>query len=99
QYADACNLIAISPDVVAHKLDVLRRHCDDVGRDYSQIRKTASYAGILASGDLGAFTDQMTVYAKLGLDMIIVSPLPAADPAQWIEENAAPAARRLTEIS
>src|ERR1700727_211814 len=28
QYADACNLVAISPEVVAHKLEVLERHCD-----------------------------------------------------------------------
>ena len=38
QYADACNLF--SRDDYAHKLDVLRRHCDDVGRDYDQIEKT-----------------------------------------------------------
>jgi alkanesulfonate monooxygenase len=38
QYADACNLFD-SPDV-PHKLDVLRRHCDDVGRNYDEIEKT-----------------------------------------------------------
>jgi hypothetical protein len=26
---------------VQHKLDVLKRHCDDVGRDYDEIEKTA----------------------------------------------------------
>jgi len=30
-YADACNISA-KPDIAAHKLDVLRRHCDTVGR-------------------------------------------------------------------
>src|SRR5690349_21887871 len=30
QYADACNLFGESPEVLAHKLEVLRRHCDDV---------------------------------------------------------------------
>ncbi len=38
QYAQACNLFP-GPDL-AHKLDVLRRHCDDVGRDYDDIQKT-----------------------------------------------------------
>jgi F420-dependent oxidoreductase-like protein len=99
RYADACNLIAVSPEVVAHKLDVLRRHCDDAGRDYAQIRKTATYAGVLAVGALDDFTGQMGVYAKLGLDVIIVSPHPAADPARWIEENAAPAVGRLRQLS
>ncbi|GAA2088359.1 LLM class F420-dependent oxidoreductase [Pseudolysinimonas kribbensis] len=39
QYADACN-IGAGPDA-AHKLDVLRAHCDDLGRDYDTIEKTA----------------------------------------------------------
>ncbi len=38
EYADACNLFP-GPDL-QHKLDVLRRHCDDVGRDYDEIEKT-----------------------------------------------------------
>jgi F420-dependent oxidoreductase-like protein len=38
QYAQACNLFP-SPEL-AHKLDVLRGHCDDVGRDYDDIEKT-----------------------------------------------------------
>ena len=38
QYADACNLFAV-PEL-AHKLDVLRGHCADVGRDYDEIEKT-----------------------------------------------------------
>ncbi|GAB7046977.1 LLM class F420-dependent oxidoreductase [Catenuloplanes indicus] len=42
KYADACN-IGLGPES-AHKLDVLRRHCDDVGRDYDQIEKTAMFA-------------------------------------------------------
>lgn len=38
RYAQACNLF-VTPDL-EHKLDVLRRHCDEVGRDYDQIEKT-----------------------------------------------------------
>jgi F420-dependent oxidoreductase-like protein len=41
QYADACNLF-VTPDV-GHKLDVLREHCDRLGRDYDEITKTAYY--------------------------------------------------------
>ena len=42
QYADACNLFAYGgPDVIRHKLGVLRRHCEDVGRDYEEIERTA----------------------------------------------------------
>src|SRR4051812_21838768 len=42
QYADACNIFG-GPDDVAHKIDVLRRHCDTVGRDPNEIEVTAMY--------------------------------------------------------
>ena len=42
QYATACNLF-FRPDS-AHKLDVLRSHCDTVGRDYERIEKTTTIA-------------------------------------------------------
>ena len=46
KYADACNLFP-GPDV-QHKLDVLKQHCETVGRDYDQIEKT-----VLFNFDLG----------------------------------------------
>jgi alkanesulfonate monooxygenase SsuD/methylene tetrahydromethanopterin reductase-like flavin-dependent oxidoreductase (luciferase family) len=42
RYADWWNLTGGSPERYAHKLSVLRRHCDDVGRDYDEIVKTWS---------------------------------------------------------
>jgi F420-dependent oxidoreductase-like protein len=41
KYADACNLFP-SPDL-AHKLQVLREHCDREGRDYDEIEKTSLF--------------------------------------------------------
>ncbi len=41
QYADACNLFA-TPDL-EHKLDVLREHCERLGRPYEDILKTVYY--------------------------------------------------------
>jgi len=41
QYGDACNLFAGSgTQEIRHKLDVLRRHCDSLGRDYDAIERT-----------------------------------------------------------
>ncbi|GAA4732341.1 LLM class F420-dependent oxidoreductase [Pedococcus ginsenosidimutans] len=42
QYADACNLFdnGLGPEGLPRKLDVLRRHCEEVGRDYADIEKT-----------------------------------------------------------
>jgi len=41
QYADSCNIAFYNPDEAAHKLEVLRGHCADVGRNYDEIEKTA----------------------------------------------------------
>lgn len=41
RYADACNIAAYDLETTAHKLDVLRQHCADEGRDYAEIEKTA----------------------------------------------------------
>jgi F420-dependent oxidoreductase-like protein len=100
QYGDACNLFtAIGVEEVSRKLDVLRQHCEDVGRDYNEIRKTVAGAGAeLSDGGLDAFTENMTQFVKLGVDTVILSP-PKGRPAQWIEQNAAPAVTRLAELS
>ncbi len=41
RYADACNLFA-TPEL-AHKLDVLREHCEREGRVYADIEKTVAF--------------------------------------------------------
>ena len=40
RYADWWNIGTGKSETYAHKLDVLRKHCDDVGRDFSTIVKT-----------------------------------------------------------
>ncbi len=61
QYADARNLFAYGgPDVIRQKLDVLRGHCEDVGRDYEEIERTALRTVNLAS-------DGMTAEEVIGL--------------------------------
>ena len=40
RYADACNLFATEPAEVAHKLEVLERHCADEDRDPAEIQRT-----------------------------------------------------------
>ncbi len=44
---DACNLFG-DPDTVKHKLDVLRQHCESVGRDYNSIERTNLTSLLLA---------------------------------------------------
>lgn len=41
KYGDACN-IGGEPETIRQKLDVLRRHCETVGRDYEQIIRSTN---------------------------------------------------------
>jgi len=82
QYGDACNLFdlpgsAYRSDNLAHKLSVLRRHCDDAGRDYNEIEKTvASFVDLGDDGEAGmkGWLDHLADLAGLGIDHVIVAP-------------------------
>jgi F420-dependent oxidoreductase-like protein len=41
KYGDACNIGGINPEVYRHKFNVVRQHCEDLGRDYNSIIKSA----------------------------------------------------------
>ena len=56
QYADACNVFDMGPDKVQAKYDVIRRHCEAVGRDYDDIEKT-----VLSRVDFGLESDESIV--------------------------------------
>ncbi|WP_405866256.1 LLM class F420-dependent oxidoreductase [Streptomyces sp. NBC_01515] len=98
QYADACNLIVSTPDELRHKLDVLRGHCDNLGRDYDRIRKTIVHTGeSVTTGDLDAFLREIDGFTKLGVDTVILGPR-TGEPVEWIERFVAPAVPRLAEL-
>jgi alkanesulfonate monooxygenase SsuD/methylene tetrahydromethanopterin reductase-like flavin-dependent oxidoreductase (luciferase family) len=50
QYADQCNVTGDAP-MLAHKIEVLHRHCDEVGRDPSEIDVTWMAPLILTTSD------------------------------------------------
>lgn len=96
QYGDACNLGG-PPEQVAHKLDVLRRHCDDVGRNYDEIRKTIIPDTPLATPETRSeFVRAMADYAAIGVHTAIIIPR-SSSPAAWID-GMAPAAVHLAEL-
>ncbi|MBF6146800.1 LLM class F420-dependent oxidoreductase [Nocardia sp. 852002-20019_SCH5090214] len=97
QYGDACNLFGTSPEDVAHKLDVLRRHCDDVGRDFDTIRTTIMANNPRPNPDVrDEFVRSMADYAKLGIDAVLITPT-TSSPAAWIE-GMAPAVPQLADL-
>ena len=73
RYADACNVFGSSPEDVAHKLDVLRSHCDAEGRDYDRIEKTV-LAVQPALADVDGFLAAAGEYAALGVTELEVMP-------------------------
>ena len=96
QYADACNLFGETPDAISHKLDVLRRHCDDVGTDYDAIQKT--FMGRLDPAvDPDGFLTAMAEYAALGIDLVTIYPL-TEDPVAWTTTVAEDVVPRLAEL-
>jgi F420-dependent oxidoreductase-like protein len=82
QYADACNLFGESPDVIRHKLEVLRGHCDTLGRDYDAIEKTMITMGTDPVAETDAFLSSMEEYAALGISLVTLVP-PTDDPVGW----------------
>jgi alkanesulfonate monooxygenase len=90
QYANACNLFP-GPDL-AHKLDVLRTHCDAVGRDYEQIEKTISF-----HLDAHESTDDLVRRAEevqpLGFTVAYVNSRGITDPARVVDIVGAAASR------
>ncbi|TDW21954.1 LLM class F420-dependent oxidoreductase [Kribbella kalugense] len=90
RYADACNLFAVSPEDVAHKLEVLRAHCDAEGRDYDAITKTAVYMGPVLE-DPDAVVAAAETYAGLGITELQF--MPDRDPVEFatrLSEEVAP---------
>jgi len=96
QYADACNLFGSSPEEVGHKLEVLREHCDRLGRDYDAIKKTI-IGRVDPDGDISPFLSDMERYAKLGVSLVEFAPLPP-DPARFVSSLGEKVMPRLAEI-
>jgi F420-dependent oxidoreductase-like protein len=71
QYADACNLFP-SPEV-PRKLDILREHCQEVGRNYDDIEKTAMFQFDLGENgeNLGKVIGGLKWLASMGIQTVI----------------------------
>jgi F420-dependent oxidoreductase-like protein len=74
KYADGCNLFAqAGVDTLRHKLEVLRQHCEDVGRPYDEIEKTALGTVNLAPGQMSVeqVISSCRTLADLGFQQVI----------------------------
>ncbi|TMG30854.1 MAG: LLM class F420-dependent oxidoreductase [Chloroflexi bacterium] len=97
QYANACNLFP-SPEL-PHKLDVLRDHCQALGRNYDEIEKTAMFGFDVGEGGekVGQVIGGLRWLASMGIQTVIGS-VPRIDrikPLEIIGEQVIPAVANL----
>jgi F420-dependent oxidoreductase-like protein len=96
QYADACNIFG-GPEEIAHKVDVLRRHCDAVGRDPNEIEVTAMFRDLPADATPDDLVRGAEEFAAVGVSTLVASAT-GDDPATALESTFAPVVDRIATI-
>ncbi|HTJ72351.1 MAG TPA: LLM class F420-dependent oxidoreductase [Actinospica sp.] len=97
QYAQACNLFG-GPEL-ERKLDILRQHCADVGRDYDEIEKTIM--GPIDPGKDGenveTLLEQFRGYAALGVTHVhgYLPDIETLRPLEILAEQVVPEAAKI----
>jgi F420-dependent oxidoreductase-like protein len=99
KYADACNFFSDDLDLVRHKLEVLRGHCEEIGRDYNSIEKTAHVRlNVGEDGNLaGRIADRLGVLAEMGIQTAIggVARMETLTPLEIIGRDVIPKVAKL----
>jgi F420-dependent oxidoreductase-like protein len=90
RYADACNLFDLPTpefrDNIEHKLQVLKNHCAQAGRDFAAIEKTVTSNfdfGEDPKAGAAAYLAHLRELAAAGIDHALVSPRQAWDEATF----------------
>ena len=96
RYADACNLFG-GPADVQHKLDVLRRHCEDVGRDPAEIEVTAMFRDLPPEVTTADLVRQAQKFRDVGVHTLVTGAT-GPDPARYLEDTFGPAMDDLTAV-
>jgi F420-dependent oxidoreductase-like protein len=72
EYGDACNFFGASDDeVLQERLEILRGHCNDVGRDYEEIEKTVLQTADLEEGKAEDVITRGKTLQAMGFEHII----------------------------
>jgi len=80
QYADACNIFDMGPDAVRAKYDVIRRHCEAVGRDDDDIEKTVLTRVDFAKESDDSIVDRVGRLGDVGTQHVIFGVARAWEP-------------------
>jgi F420-dependent oxidoreductase-like protein len=94
-YADACNIIGDAA-MIRHKVDVLHRHCAEVGRKPEDIEVTAL---MTIADDAGpdVILREADSFSAAGADAIVIRST-GPEPTRWLQEIWAPVVPRLESI-
>jgi F420-dependent oxidoreductase-like protein len=96
RFADACNIFG-GPEEVAKKIEVLHRHCDDVGRDPAEIEVTAMFHNLPRDPTTDDVLMAADEFARIGVSSLVTNVV-ADDPAGWLERTLGPAMKELKEM-
>jgi hypothetical protein len=84
-------------DELEHKIGVLHRHCDAIGRDPAEIRMAASLMNPF--DDLDAYFRTAESFAQLGIAQLMVGPMPGTpDPVGFVTRLGDEVIPRLTAL-
>jgi F420-dependent oxidoreductase-like protein len=79
RYADATNVFG-GPEQIHHKYEVLREHCEAVGRDYDEIERTNLQSIYLGRDSAQQIVDRFGELADAGAQQIIASVVEIENP-------------------
>ncbi|WP_123027076.1 LLM class F420-dependent oxidoreductase [Mycolicibacterium stellerae] len=98
QYADVWNATTSTTEELEHKIDVLHRHCETVGRDPAEIRLTAAQFSN-PFDDIDGYLRTAERHAELGIEQINAGPLPGdPDPVGFVKRLGDEIIPRLNEL-
>jgi F420-dependent oxidoreductase-like protein len=95
RYGDAWNFFG-SPDEVAQKIEVLRRHCDEAQRDMREIEISA-FLQVAPDASIDDVVRNAEAYAAIGVGTVMTNAT-GPDPAGLLEKVYASAVKRLASI-
>ena len=98
RYADACNLFG-RPDIIKHKLEVLRGHCETEARNYNDIEKTILMPMSIGpdGSQAGQLVDMLGRFAEVGVQTAIggLATVEQIKPIEAIGKNVIPQIAKL----
>ena len=97
QYADACNFFAAPDEKLIESLDILKKHCEDVGRPYEEIEKTTLQRADMLGENKPYPVERAKQLRQMGFEHIIFNNMGAysKERMKYLTDELAPAINEL----